>query len=160
MKNKSSQKSQLVQRYRLRRLAKATEAEQAFEKILTDSGLDYKVERAFFKNKATFCFADFYLGKPYRVVIEIDGEYHLEETQIFKDIEKENYLLSRGYHVIRFSNDMVLNNPDLVKQLLLDFLAQAKAANTEKRLRKDRQKFLSVTYPRVPSSPQPAPEPL
>ena len=49
-----------------------------------------------------------YLEK--RLVIEVDGGQHNEDTKIEKDIERTKWLEKEGYHVIRFWNNDVLTN--------------------------------------------------
>ena len=46
----------------------------------------------------------------FRLIIEIDGGYHLESEQIIKDEERTAYLSSIGYTVLRFTNDEVMSN--------------------------------------------------
>jgi very-short-patch-repair endonuclease len=43
-----------------------------------------------------------------KLVIELDGSQHLEQTEY--DIERTRYLESQGYKVIRFWNNDVLND--------------------------------------------------
>lgn len=49
-----------------------------------------------------------------RLVIEIDGEYHFDNEQETKDLEREAYLKTAGFRVIRFTNQEVLTQPDIV----------------------------------------------
>jgi len=52
---------------------------------------------------------DFYLPK-YKLVIEVDGEYHDTPEQKQKDITREKHLVSLGYtKIIRFKNKDVFN---------------------------------------------------
>lgn len=44
------------------------------------------------------------------LVIEVDGGYHSEPQQQTDDAIREKYLVERGYHVMRFSNEEVLFN--------------------------------------------------
>lgn len=112
-------------------------------------GLKFKEQRGFFAKTKTFFIADFYLSKPYRVVIEIDGGYHRTTKQLLKDLAKEEYFNLRRYHVIRFCNEDVENNIAFVKKRLKKFLKQAIKANTSARLRKDRPVLLDITYERA-----------
>ena len=41
------------------------------------------------------------------MVIEVDGGYHNDPTQQQEDQWRTEYLESKGYHVIRFSNEEV-----------------------------------------------------
>jgi very-short-patch-repair endonuclease len=60
--------------------------------------------------------ADFYCHK-HKLVIEIDGDYHLSQNQIEYDKNREEILNFNDIIVMRFTNDKVLN--DLDKVLLL-----------------------------------------
>lgn len=59
-----------------------------------------------------------------RLIIEIDGGYHNVDTQILSDEERTNYLNEKGFEVIRFTNDEVLNNTidvvDKIKKIIMD----------------------------------------
>jgi very-short-patch-repair endonuclease len=135
-------------RFQKRLKGKQTTSESLFQQLLDSLGLSYKVEKGFYRNHKSFCFADFYLPKPYRIVIEIDGEYHLTPERKQKDLEKEQYLLERRYHIIRFFSHDVENNIDFVKEKLLNFIEEVKKANTSAWKRKDRPVLLAVEYNR------------
>ena len=48
------------------------------------------------------------------LIIEVDGGYHSEPRQANEDEQRTEWLESRGYHVLRFTNDEVLYNLDNV----------------------------------------------
>jgi len=48
------------------------------------------------------------------LIIEVDGDYHLAEEQQLSDRERDAYLQHFGFHIIRFSNEEVLQNLDKV----------------------------------------------
>lgn len=48
------------------------------------------------------------------LIIEVDGDYHLAEEQQLRDRERDAYLQHFGFHIIRFSNEEVLQNLDKV----------------------------------------------
>jgi very-short-patch-repair endonuclease len=50
------------------------------------------------------------LGK--RLIVELDGATHGTTEERRKDAERERYLVSQGFRVMRFWNDDVLNNLD------------------------------------------------
>lgn len=53
-----------------------------------------------------------------RLIVEIDGGYHYVDSQILSDEERTNYLNEKGFEVIRFTNDEVLNNTiDVVEEI-------------------------------------------
>ncbi len=56
----------------------------------------------------------------HKVVIEIDGEIHLEQEEY--DKERQTNIEALGYRVIRFTNDEVLNHWDEVECKLLKLL--------------------------------------
>lgn len=58
--------------------------------------------------------ADF-MCKELKLIIEVDGPIHnIEEIQT-QDFIKTNELVTKGYTVLRFTNDDVLNNLEMVK---------------------------------------------
>ncbi len=62
---------------------------------------------------------DFYCAA-HGLVIELDGDSHLLTAEA--DEVRETYLRSRGLQVIRFSNDEVLKELDVVAGAILEFL--------------------------------------
>lgn len=52
------------------------------------------------------------------LVIEVDGDYHNTEEQKKKDAVRTSDLQRIGYHVIRFTNEEVLNKlPDVLNRI-------------------------------------------
>ena len=47
-----------------------------------------------------------------KLVIEVDGEYHLTEEQKKEDEMRSKRLQEMGYHVLRFKNEEVLYETD------------------------------------------------
>ena len=45
-----------------------------------------------------------------KLIVEIDGESHDFEERIRHDIERDAWFASRGYRVLRFTNDDVMKN--------------------------------------------------
>jgi len=62
---------------------------------------------------------DFFCKK-LNLIIELDGISHLEKTE--KDIFRSNELKKLGYHIIRFSDNEVINNIEGVNALLLEWI--------------------------------------
>src|SRR5262249_49612954 len=58
-------------------------------------------------------FADFACHR-YRLIIEVDGSGHGEIRQAAYDVERTTFLESRGYRVLRFWNNEVLNEIESV----------------------------------------------
>jgi very-short-patch-repair endonuclease len=55
-----------------------------------------------------------------KLVIELDGSQHLDQVEY--DVERTAYLESKGYKVLRFWNNEVMNNIDLVLNVIWDAL--------------------------------------
>ena len=65
---------------------------------------------------------DFYCHE-LRLIIEIDGEYHNEPAQIIKDIERRDILKFQDLHIIRFSNEEVMNSIGKVLDDLKEYIS-------------------------------------
>lgn len=87
------------------------------------------------KGAKSFCIVDFYLSRPFRLVVEIDGGYHNTLEQQLYDAERTLYLNSRHIRVIRFTNEQVLDNKEETikefKKILLDILINYPAKSTK-----------------------------
>ena len=57
--------------------------------------------------------ADFICRKK-KIIIELDGGQHNEQKNIMYDNQRTEYLISKGYKVIRFWNNDIDNNLDSV----------------------------------------------
>ena len=55
------------------------------------------------------------------LVIEVDGGYHSEPTQKADDEVREEVLEQMGYHVIRFTNEEVLDNTKYVIEQIEEY---------------------------------------
>jgi very-short-patch-repair endonuclease len=64
---------------------------------------------------------DFYC-KPLKLVMEIDGSYHLEEEQKLKDDERQKLLQQMGLHFLRFSEQQVRKDMDVVLKAIKNFI--------------------------------------
>lgn len=51
---------------------------------------------------------------PVKLIIEVDGKYHQLPNQEYKDREREDVLIEKGYKIIRFTNEEVLFNTNQV----------------------------------------------
>ena len=98
---------------------KQTKYEAYFELLLKKHKIHYISQKGFIKGN-NFCIADFYLPKPYKIVIELDGEYHRSIKQIKRDKVKDRYYRSRGFNVVRFNNSDVfqVDTIDKLKQFM------------------------------------------
>lgn len=80
-----------------------TIAELQVKFFLDHLKVKYIFQKGFISGNA-YVIVDFYLPKPYKICIEVDGEYHLSKQQIQKDKWKDNYLKNRGFKVVRIKN--------------------------------------------------------
>ncbi len=71
-------------------------------------------------------FPDFYCPEC-KLVIEVDGDVHLNEDVAKRDARREAILRANGYNVIRFTNPQVLLHTDATCQLLLQHLGTLSA---------------------------------
>ena len=87
-----------------------TEAERVLWSLIRNKNIDAKFRR---QHIIGDYIADFVCLHS-KLIIEVDGGYHLVGDQIVKDTERTDYLESLGYRVIRFSNDEVLSDTQRV----------------------------------------------
>ena len=57
-----------------------------------------------------------------RLVVEVDGEYHNSPEQQADDATRSLVLEQKGFHVIRFSNDVVDKSLDKVLHSIKEYL--------------------------------------
>lgn len=81
-----------------------TEAELVMSKKLASLNERYIFQKGFIQGPG-FYIVDFYLPK-YKICLELDGDYHLDERQKDYDKRKNDYLVYyRGFKVIRLNNN-------------------------------------------------------
>ena len=78
----------------------------------------FPIEYTLLEHKKYFI-ADFYCHEK-KLIIEIDGTVHLNSKDY--DDDRTNILIKRGYSLIRFSNEDVLENWHYIKSELSKFL--------------------------------------
>jgi very-short-patch-repair endonuclease len=105
-----------------------TKAEKAFwNKVKGKQLMGLKFNRQFviehsnIMNKKAYFIADFHCFSK-KLIVEIDGDIHKE--QIEYDEIRENILKEMGYHIIRFTNEEVLNNWQKVQINLERFISK------------------------------------
>jgi len=59
-----------------------------------------------------------------KLIIELDGSQHLEQKEY--DEERTKYLEARGYRVLRFWNNDVMNNMEAVVKVIWSVLIEEK----------------------------------
>ena len=101
---------QLLKTYAEENRNNPTEAESALWNSLKGNNLDFHFRRQHIIGNYIVDFVC--LSK--RIVVEIDGEYHNEYAQQIDDQLRTNWLMSRGFKVVRFTNTEILANTDAV----------------------------------------------
>jgi len=71
---------------------------------------------------------DFYC-KPLRLVIEVDGGYHFEEQQQLKDKERQSILEDLGLHFLRFEDEQVRKDMDVVLRKIETYVQELEATH-------------------------------
>jgi len=72
--------------------------------------------------------ADFYCHE-LKLVIEVDGEIHLQKDKIEYDLMRTEVFNSYGIHVIRFKNQEVLKNSDKIVSSIQNYILKLKNSN-------------------------------
>jgi leucyl-tRNA synthetase len=95
----------------------ATTAERAFRSLLRDVGIQHYFQKPV-KVDNGYRYIDFYFPH-LRLAIEIDGSYHNDPSQQIKDQEREEEIIEKlPVTFIRFTNQQVLDNPELLLDTL------------------------------------------
>ena len=97
-----------------------TEAESALWNFLSGD----KMGVHFRRQHPVFGYIPDFVCLKERLIIEIDGGYHLAEEQQEMDLERTEYLNQMGYVVLRFTNESVLNDIDTVLEEISDTLEE------------------------------------
>ncbi len=88
-----------------------TEAEKLlWSKLRNRQVINTKFHRQYILGKYILDFVSF---TP-RLVIELDGGQHAEKIQKEKDVARDDFLVSQGFHVLRFWNSDILMHVDEV----------------------------------------------
>lgn len=63
-----------------------------------------------------------FLSRDDGLIIEVDGGYHSEPRQQEYDSQRTDWLEQQGYHILRFSNEEVMNDiENVIKTIELYF---------------------------------------
>jgi very-short-patch-repair endonuclease len=68
--------------------------------------------------------ADFYCHEAH-LVIECDGSVHREKEQWHHDQNRDAYMVSNGLHVLRFTNEQILNDTKSVLETISNYLVSS-----------------------------------
>ena len=91
-----------------------TYAEKIFWQIVRNDNLGYDFHRQ--KPIGNYIY-DFYCHK-LKLVIEIDGITHLDNNVKNNDLNKDKYAESLGLRIVRFTDDEVIGNSNMIEKRL------------------------------------------
>ena len=96
-----------------------TDAEEKMKSVLNkeNTGERWTFERPW-KGKYIL---DFYCAQA-KLVVEVDGGYHLARRQKDKDLDRDGTLFIAGISVIRISNEEALNQTEKVLSKIIDMV--------------------------------------
>ena len=96
------------------------------EKMIWDKLKNKQVFNARFRRQHPIgiFIVDFYCHE-FKLAIEIDGEIHLEKEVIDYDDGRTHDIEKLGVRILRFTNDQVYNNIDIVLQEILHVLSSS-----------------------------------
>ncbi len=97
-----------------------------WEKLRGNQIKGYKFRR---QHPVNLFIADFYCHQ-LKLIIEVDGEYHLSKEQAISDQERTNILNANGLDVMRFKNEEVLNDIVSVMSKILIRIGQIENSNS------------------------------
>lgn len=101
------------------RRSNRTQAELYVQSLLSELPYKFIPEKGFIQGDY-YCFVDFYLPKPLKVCLEVDGGYHNTDKQKARDKRKTKYLEKRGFKVVRITNEQAFGlTPSSLKKLIL-----------------------------------------
>ena len=112
MKNQNlfNRKSLKIFRSSLRN--KSTSAEAELWNILKSKKLDARKFRR--QHSIGNYIVDFFLASE-KLVIELDGNPHVEYHKIEQDKKRDQYLEDLGFSILRFENRLIFQEPEFVK---------------------------------------------
>jgi very-short-patch-repair endonuclease len=96
------------------------------EKVLWKYLKKFRTEGFIFRRQhpIDFFIADFYCHK-IKLVIEVDGDIHLNKDKIKYDESRSGELERFGIRVIRFKNEEVINNTDFVLNKIKSIISES-----------------------------------
>lgn len=104
-KNSSSysKHQSLLSRFKKELKIKKTESEKRIEVLLRESGIAF-IDQKGFHTDASFIIADFYIPKPYKVIVEVDGNSH--DNKRVQDAARDDFMWSsRRINTLRIRNE-------------------------------------------------------
>jgi len=108
----------LLKEYAKENRKKPTEAEA----VLWDCIKERKLGQPFRRQHIIGEFIADFACIPAKLVIETDGGYHQLPEQQISDEQRQKWLESQGFTVIRFTNEEVINDIDNVLEIIKQYL--------------------------------------
>jgi guanylate kinase len=124
----------------------ATEAESLLWEYLRNKKTGYKFRR---QHPIDEYIPDF-VCLSHKLVVEVDGGYHNIGDKPLKDEERTAYLNFRGFEVLRFSNEEILQNIECVVQQIKDKImnnSQNETSSGTPLLRRGRGRLIIISAP-------------
>ncbi len=120
---------------------KNTRSEKFIWKYLKEKFPDLKFRR---QHPIGSYIVDFY-SRELLLVIELDGEHHFTEEGKAYDGQRDQYLESCGVKVIRFENNIALNDPDTIGVIIEQYLSN-QVDDEREWVRADELKLSDIIY--------------
>jgi very-short-patch-repair endonuclease len=98
---------------------RSTSAEAALWNILKSRNLD---GRKFRRQYSIGCYIVDFCCPSEKLIIELDGAPHGEYHRIQKDENRDKYIESLGFSIIRFENRVVFQEPEFLKNEIRKFI--------------------------------------
>jgi very-short-patch-repair endonuclease len=105
MKPELIERQRLNSKYRERLIANATPEENIVREYLDSHGIKYVFQKGFLQPFHRII--DFYICKPYRIILEIDGGYHNNPTTKHFDAYKDKTW--GRFQTVRLTNNQINN---------------------------------------------------
>jgi very-short-patch-repair endonuclease len=106
----------LLQEFAIKNRNNSTEAERALWQYLKGGVMGVHFRR----QHVLLDYIPDFICLSKRLVIEIDGGYHLESEQAERDMARTDELNRMGYKVLRFTNEEVLGDIDRVLETIAE----------------------------------------
>jgi very-short-patch-repair endonuclease len=102
-----------------------TKAQRIMAKLLRENGIKIEENKIVSGGEADILLPD------YKVVIELDGYFHLSLQSQKRDQQKERYWIENGYQVFRFRNDEIYTNKERCLKTIVDHIHVMEGIATE-----------------------------
>ena len=106
---------QLLNKYKKEN--KPTKEELLVKQVLQEIGIKYLTQKGFLSKAYTCYIADFYLPKPNRLIIEVDGSSHIGRE--FYDRKRDEFFLhERNIRTLRIKNEELVDMLKVKEKIL------------------------------------------